>query len=414
MNRITAALMTLVKGTPLSIRDPEHWRNRGLNDVPAGESVTASSVLGLSSAWACINLLSGTQASLPLMPYQTARDGARTVARDHYLYRVLHDSPNSLQTSVDFWEFMTASIELWGNSYARKIKSGDRIVGLVPIMPDLPAVENLGNGRLKYRWTEDGKSFELTSDEVLHIRGFGGNPLGGMSTLAFGARAFGLALAIDKAAGSTFRNGVRPSGVLTFEKFLSPEQRTVIEDKLTEKFLGAMNAGRPMTLEGGTKWQQLSINPEDAQMLQSRGFSVEEVCRFFGVPPFMIGHTEKSTSWGTGLEQQTLGFVKFTLRRRLKRIEQALEKQLLTPEDRAAGIVIEFNLEGLLRGDSAGRSAFYQSGLNNGWMTINEVRALENLPPVEGGEVPRMQSQNVPITQVPEPKKLPAPTEVGP
>jgi HK97 family phage portal protein len=414
MNRITAALMTLVKGTPLSIRDPEHWRNRGLNDVPAGESVTASSVLGLSSAWACINLLSGTQASLPLMPYQTARDGARPVARDHYLYRVLHDSPNSLQTSVDFWEFMTASIELWGNSYARKIKSGDRIVGLVPIMPDLPAVENLGNGRLKYRWTEDGKSFELTSDEVLHIRGFGGNPLGGMSTLAFGARAFGLALAIDKAAGSTFRNGVRPSGVLTFEKFLSPEQRTVIEDKLTEKFLGAMNAGRPMTLEGGTKWQQLSINPEDAQMLQSRGFSVEEVCRFFGVPPFMIGHTEKSTSWGTGLEQQTLGFVKFTLRRRLKRIEQALEKQLLTPEDRAAGIVIEFNLEGLLRGDSAGRSAFYQSGLNNGWMTINEVRALENLPPVEGGEVPRMQSQNVPITQVPEPKKLPAPTEVGP
>lgn len=411
MNRFTAALMTLVKGTPLSIRDPEHWRNRGVNDVPAGEQVTAKAVMSLSSAWACGNLLMGTIATLPLMLYRTKGDGARVPAKDHDLYRVLHDSPNSLQTAVDYWEFQQGSIEFWGNGYSRKIKSGKRIVALMPIMPDAPVIEYAGNGRLLYRWTEDGKSYELGSEDVLHIRGPGGNPLGGMSTLAFGARAFGLALAIDKAAGSTFRNGVRPSGVLTFEKFLSPEQRSVIEDRLTEKFLGAMNAGRPMTLEGGTKWQQLSINPEDAQMLESRSFSVEEVCRFFGVPPFMIGHTEKTTSWGTGIEQQTLGFVKFTLRRRLKRIEQALEKQLLTPEDRADGIVIEFNLEGLLRGDSAGRSAFYQSGLNSGWMTINEVRALENLPPVEGGEVPRMQSQNVPITQVPEPKKLPAPTE---
>lgn len=133
-------------------------------------------------------------------------------------------------------------------------------------------------------------------------------------------------------------------------------------------------------------------------MLESRAFSVEEVCRLFGVPPHMIGHTEKSTSWGTGLEQQTLGFQKFTLRKRLKRIEQALMKQLLTPADRAAGITIEFNLEGLLRGDSAGRAAFYKDMTAMGAMTINEVRGLENLPPVEGGDVPRMQSQNIPIS----------------
>jgi HK97 family phage portal protein len=411
MNRFKSAMLTLMKGTPLSIRDPEHWRNRGHSDVPSGESVTANSVMSLSSAWACGNLLMGTIATLPLMVYRTKGDGSRVLAKEHDLYRVLHDSPNSLQTAVDFWEFQQGSIEFWGNGYSRKIKSGKRLVGLMPIMPDAPVVEYVGNGRLFYRWTEDGKSYELGSEDVLHIRGPGGNPLGGMSTLAFGARAFGLALAIDKAAGSTFRNGVRPSGVLTFDKFLNDEQRSVIETKLTEKFFGAMNAGRPLVLEGGTKWAQLSINPEDAQMLESRGFSVEEVCRFFGVPPFMIGHTEKSTSWGTGLEQQTLGFVKFTLRRRLKRIEQALEKQLLSPEDRAEGIVIEFNLEGLLRGDSAGRSAFYQSGLTNGWMTINEVRALENLPPVEGGNVPRMQSQNVPITQAPTQSALPAPKE---
>lgn len=160
--------------------------------------------------------------------------------------------------------------------------------------------------------------------------------------------------------------------------------------------------------------KQLMFNPDDAQMLESRGFSVEEICRFFGVPPFMIGHTEKTTSWGTGLEQQTLGFQKFTLRRRMKRIEQALAKQLLTDEDRARGIVIEFNLEGLLRGDSGARSAFYQSGLTNGWMTINEVRALENMPPVAGGDVPRMQMQNVPITEAGKQQLLPAPQDATP
>jgi HK97 family phage portal protein len=141
------------------------------------------------------------------------------------------------------------------------------------------------------------------------------------------------------------------------------------------------------------------MKPEDAQMLESRAFSVQEVCRFFGVPPFMIGHTEKVTSFGSGLTEQVLGFQKFTLRRRLKRIEQALEKQLLTAAERAAGMSIEFNLDGLLRGDATARATFYQQMTQIGAMTINEVRALENLPAVTGGEVPRMQMQNVPITE---------------
>ncbi len=134
-------------------------------------------------------------------------------------------------------------------------------------------------------------------------------------------------------------------------------------------------------------------------MLETRRFGIEEICRVFGVPPHMVGHSEKSTSWGTGIEQQTLGFVKFTLRRRLKRIEMALEKQLLAPRDRLDGITIEFNLEGLLRGDSKTRAEFHASGLQNGWRTINEVRAVENLPPIEGGDVARMQAQNIPITE---------------
>lgn len=391
----------------LTVREPDGWYPAG-SESYAGEGVNAQSVLGLSAAWACVNLLAGTIASLPLMVYRTKDGGARDVAADHPLYRLLHDSPNYDQTAVDYWEFKAASIELWGNAYSRKIREGGRIVALEPIQPDIMSVRRLQNGSIEYRWSQDGKSYALTDKDVLHIRGFGGNPLGGMSTLTFGRHAFGLATAIDKAAGNTFRNGLRPSGILAFEQFLKAEQREVIEKGLIEKFTGAMNAGRPMVLEGGTKWHQLTINPEDAQMLQSRGFSVEEVCRFFGVPPFMVGHTEKTTSWGTGLEQQTLGFQKFTLRRRLKRIEQALEKQLLTPADRAAGITIEFNLEGLLRGDSQGRATFYKEMTGIGAMTINEVRALENLPPVEGGNVPRMQMQNVPIAQAGQ-TALPAP-----
>lgn len=366
----------------------------------SGEVVSETSALALSSVWGCVNLIAGTIATLPFMVYRTGSDGKREVARSHPLYRVLHDSPNYDQTAVDFWEWMSAAVELRGNAFARISRgSNGRITALYPVAPQLVSVDRLNNGSLQYEWTEDGKHFKLLDSEVLHIRGFGGNPLGGLSTLQFGRGAFGLAQAQDRAAGETFRNGLRPSGALTFSEWLSKENREIAETKLVEKFAGAQNAGRPMVLEGGSKWESLTITPEDAQMLESRGFSLEEICRFFGVPPFMIGHTEKSTSWGTGIEQQTIGFQKFTLRRRLKRIEQAVAKQLLSPADRSAGVTVEFNIEGLLRADTESRAAFYTSMTQIGAMTINEVRALENLPPVEGGNVARMQMQNVPITE---------------
>lgn len=357
------------------------------------------SAIGLSAAWACVNLLAGTISSLPLMVYRTDRSGVRTVARGHALYGVLHDSPNLYQSAVDFWEYQTAAIELQGNAFAEVERrlNGD-IIALRPLPPERVKAERQPDGRIVYVWTQDGRRREMPASAILHIRGPLGDMLSGRSTLSACRGAFETALSVDGAAASMFMNGVRPSGVLMADRQLSTEQRRVAEQLLQEKFMGAVNAGRPMLLDNNLKWQAMSLSADDAEMLASRRFSVEEVCRIFGVPPHMIGHTENSTSWGTGLEQQTLGFVKFSLRRRLKRIEQALEKQLLSARDRAEGITIEFNLEGLLRGDSAGRASFYQSGLNNGWMTINEVRRLENMPPVAGGDVPRMQSQNVPIT----------------
>lgn len=388
----------------VNLRSTASWPRETSN---AGVPVTESSVLALSAAWACVNLLAGTIASLPLMVYRRDRSGNLVVARDHPLYRVIHDSPNADQTAMDFWEGGIAALELRGDMHARIERSGGRVVALTPIFN--PSVRRLANGDIEYRWSENGQTFVETQESVFHVRGFGGSPLGGLSTMSYGRQVFGLSSAVNTAAQTTFANGMRPSGVLTVPGVLKQDQREPLEKALGDKFVGSVNAGRPMLLEGGVTWQQLTINPEDAQMLESRSFSVEEVCRLFGVPPHMVGHTEKTTSWGTGLEQQTLGFQKFTLRRRLKRIEQAIEKQLLTAADRAAGVTIEFNLEGLLRGDSAARFGSYQTGLQNGIYTINEVRAIEGLPPVAGGDVPRMQMQNQPITGAGAPTALAAP-----
>ncbi len=381
-----------------SLHDRDNFVTNRVTVADWNDARCGNAALGISATWACVNLLAGTIGSLPLMVYRE-KNGRREVYKEHRLYPLLHDSPNRWQTAVDFWGFIQGSLELYGNAYAEKRTLGTGISSLIPIAPESMTVRRTSREGLEYEWTDNGVRTIADAGRVLHIRGFGGGPVGGASTLAVCGRAFSAALHTEASAGAMFRNGVRPSGVLSIDKSLTREQRQLAESLLQDKFAGAMNDGRPMLLDNGMKWEQLAINPHDAQMLESRQFSVEEICRIFGVPPHMVGHTDNSTSWGTGLEQQTLGFQKFTLRPRLERIEQAADKQLLTPQDRANGVTIEFNLEGLLRGDSAARAQFYREMTGIGAMTINEVRALENLPPVTGGDVPRMQMQNVPITQ---------------
>ena len=359
--------------------------------------------MALSAVWACTNLVAGTIASLPLEVRRRGASGQAEAAPDHPLTRILHDSPNADQTALEFIEAMALGIELWGNGFAEKLFDGQgRVIGMNALNPSRVEVYRRNDGALGYRWrTREGQLRTEDESRIVHLRGFGGHPTGGLSTLAFARHSFGLARATERSAGTIFQNGMRPSGALTFKEFLTAEQRELAETRLAEKRMGALNSGRPLILEGGQTWQELSINPEDAQMLESRRFSVEEICRFFGVPPHMIGHTDKATSWGTGLESQMIGFLTFTLRVRLKRIETGLERALLTPADRVRGVHIKFNVEGLLRADSAARARFYRESLASGWMTINEVREIEGLPPVPGGDVPRMQMQNQPITSVP-------------
>lgn len=383
--------------TALSLLSPSAWKAAFAGTSSSGKTVNASNALTLSTVWACVRLVSGTISSLPFMVYQDGPNDSRKIFKSHPLYGILHDSPNADQSALDFWQFMCVSLELWGNSFAR-IARGQRgkIVALTPIRPEIVQVRRTADGAIRYRYVDGGQTIDVGQDEMFHIRGFGGSPLGGLSTLAFGRHSFGLAMATDEAAAQVYKNGLRPSGVLTTQnnQTLKPDQRADIYKYVVEPFAGDNN-GTPLVLEAGLSWQAIEMKANDAQMIESRQFSVEDGCRWFGVPPHMIGHTAGNTNLGSSIEQQTLGWLMFGLRERLKRIEQAIMKQLLTPAERLT-VTVEINFEGLLRADSAGRASFYAAMVQNGIMTRNEVRRLENLPPIEGGDDLTIQSNMIP------------------
>lgn len=366
----------------------------------AGKTVTPEAALQLATVWACVRLLSETVATLPLGLYERDAKGHKQVARGHSLYALLHDQPNANMTAVEFWEAMLAALCLWGNAYARIERSGARIVSLELLNPErMNDPEPDENGVLIYDYSGPGGRESYTEDEIFHVKGFGVNGLVGLSPISYARHTLGLAMATDEAAAKMFANGMQPSGfVQAGNTTLKPEQRKAIRESL-EEFTGSQNTGRTMVLEAGMTYTALSLKPEDAQMLQTRAFSVEEVCRWFRVPPFMVGHTANSTSWGTGLEQQMIAFLTFSLRPYLMRIEQAVRRCLLAPGERGR-FFAEFNLEGLLRADSAGRAALYSQMAQNGISTRNEIRARENAAPLPGGDMLTVQSNLVPLDQL--------------
>ncbi len=345
----------------------------------SGKVVTPDTAMQLSVAWSCVRLLSETIGTLPLALFERGAGDDRSVARDHALYEVLHDSPNADQTAAEFWEGMTACLCLAGNGYARKDKIGTRLVGLTPLKPDRVTVKRDADGRRIYRYSGDGQTEVLDEDDVFHLRGFGVGGDTGLSPISYARQSMGAAMAADEATAKVLGSGMQLSGFIdSGVQKLTKEQRAEISS-VFERFMGSGNAGKLMVLEAGMTFKPVGMSPEDAQLLMTRAFHVEEICRWFRVPPFMIGHTEKSTSWGTGLEQQMIGFLTFSLRPYLTRIEQAIKKQLLLPTDRTR-YYAEFNLEGLLRADSQGRAALYNTFAQNGIMDRDEIRSKENLP----------------------------------
>lgn len=384
------------KGKDISLDDANFWGRFGGGESWSGEKVTVDRTLQLSTAWACIGLLSETIATLPLGFFKKQADGKRVAANDHPLYALLHDQPNADMTAVVFWQIIMTSLLLRGVAFAEKFVRGGVLSSIQYLNPDRLACRQLTNGSLVYTFREkDGSTRDIPEARILKIMGFSLDGKHALSPIAYARNVFGSAIATDRAAARVFAKGLRAQGFLKSQKNLTKDQRDQLKDSL-KKFSGSESAGGLMVLEADLDYKALSMNPEDAQMLQSRGFGVEEICRWFRVPPFMVGHNEKSTSWGSGIEQQMIGFLTFSLRPWLTRIEQAIKKDLLKPEERGV-FQAEFSVEGLLRADSAGRAAYLSQMTQNGLMSRNEGRAYDNRPPVEGGDALTVQSNLLPI-----------------
>lgn len=364
----------------------------------AGVCVTQDRALTLSAVWACTNLRSQTVATLPLGMYERV-NGKTRWASEHPLHELIHDQPNANMTSVDFWEMIVLSVDLWGNGYAAKRMAGDRIAALDPWLPQYVTPYLNSRGLLRYRYDDGTTHEDLAGDEVLHIKGKTVDGLVGLSKIAYAANSLGIALSTETAAGTVFKDGLTGRHIYEFDRVLTQTQRDDFR-KLLETFQSATKRGAPFLLEAGMKYKGITINPNDAELLGSRGFSVEEICRWFdNTPPQLIGHTDKASSWASSLENTNLAFLTYSMRSLLTRIEKAVRKSLLTPAERMTYFA-KFQVEGLLRADSAGRSALYSSALQNGWMDRNEVRELEDLDPRDGGEQLTVQSNLVPLDQL--------------
>lgn len=380
--RIKAAIRSWL-GIPFDLTDADAWGRVFGAASSSGQVVTPDSALSLSAVWACARLIAETISTLPLSMYERTSSGKR-MATQHPLHGIIHDMPNPDSTAAVFWESVIAAMLLRGAARAEKLMIGNRVVGLQFLAPSRLAVTKRADGTKEYRYTEDdGRQRVIPDRRVWTIPGFSLDGKNGVSVIAYGANVFGTALAAEQAAGGTFGRGLMPTTYFKYPSVLKDNQRQEAREFIENRLSGAVNAGRPVILEAGMDVGSIGINPADAQLLESRAFSVEEICRWFRVPPWMIGHTEKSTSWGTGIEQQMIGFLTFTLGPWLRRVEQAISKDLLTPAERLR-YYPKFTVEGLLRADSSGRAAFYSAMVSNGILTRDEVRELEDREPMGG------------------------------
>lgn len=389
--RVKSALLNWL-GVPISLTTGEFWRE-WFGTSSSGKVVTADKAMRLSAVWACVRLLSESVSTLPLKVYERQADGSRKLAQNNPVYQVLCRRPNQEMTPSRFMLMTVASICLRGNAFIEKRFIGSKLVALIPLLPQNMVVKRLDSGLLQYTYTENGTQRNIPINRIMHIRGFGMDGVCGMMPTMAGVDVFGAAMSVDEAAAKIFENGLQSTGFLSSKTALSKEQRDRLRKNL-QAFIGSKNAGKLMVLENELTYQNVTMNPEAAQLLESRSFSIEEICRWFRVPPFMVGHTTKQSSWASSLEGMNLQFLTHTLRPMLVNIEQEIARCLLNGNE---DLFAEFSVEGLLRADSAGRSAYYTSALQNGWMSRNDVRRLENMSPIEGGDIYTVQLNLTPL-----------------
>lgn len=370
----------------------------------AGKCVTERSAMQMTAVYACVRILSEAVAGLPLHLYKYNSNGSKEKALEHPLYFLLHDEPNPEMTSFAFRETLMTHLLLWGNAYAQVIRNGKgEVIALYPLMPNKMSVDRDENGRLYYTYYRGSdeaiknKDFAVTlqPSDVLHIPGLGFDGLVGYSPIAMAKNAIGMAIACEEYGAKFFANGAAPGGVLEHPGTIKDPQR--VRESWQSTFGGSGNANKIAVLEEGMKYTPIGISPEQAQFLETRKFQINEIARIFRVPPHMVGDLEKSSF--SNIEQQSLEFVKYTLDPWVIRWEQSIMRALLSPEEKTQYFV-KFNVEGLLRGDYQSRMNGYAIGRQNGWMSANDIRELENLdriPAEEGGDLYLINGNMLPL-----------------
>ena len=365
-----------------------------LGGSTSGKAVTERSAMQMTAVYSCVRILAEAVAGLPLHVYKYTDNGGKEKAIEHPLYRLLHDEPNPEMSSFVFRETLMTHLLLWGNAYAQVIRNGKgEVIALYPLMPNRMSVDRDSEGHLYYTYyrgdDEAIKNREhavtLQPRDVLHIPGLGFDGLVGYSPIAMAKNAIGMAIACEEFGAKFFANGAAPSGVLEHPGTIKDPSK--VREAWQTQFGGSSNSGKVAVLEEGMKYTPISISPEQAQFLETRKFQINEIARIFRIPPHMVGDLEKSSF--SNIEQQSLEFVKYTLDPWVIRWEQSIQRALLTNGEKSQYFV-KFNLEGLLRGDYQSRMNGYAIGRQNGWMSANDIRELENLdriPAEEGGDL---------------------------
>ena len=375
-----------------------------LGGSTSGKTVTERSAMQITAVYSCVRILAEAIAGLPLHLYTYKEDGGKEKAIGHPLYLLLHDEPNPEMSSFVFRETLMTHLLLWGNAYAQIIRNGKgEVVALYPLMPNRMTVDRDSSGQLFYSYqmnNSDAPTMKtgtviLKPSDVLHIPGLGFDGLVGYSPIAMAKNAIGLAIATEEYGAKFFANGATPGGLLEYPGTVKDPDR--VRESWNKGFSGSQNAGKVAILEEGMKYTPISIAPEQAQFLETRKFQINEIARIFRVPPHMVGDLEKSSF--SNIEQQSLEFVKYTLDPWVVRWEQSLSRALFTPEEKKQ-YFFKFNVEGLLRGDYQSRMNGYATARQNGWMSANDIRELENLdriPAEEGGDLYLINGNMLPL-----------------
>ena len=363
----------------------------------SGALATVESAMRLSAFQAAVKVTAQAIASMPMGYYEKTADNSRVAVDDDDVHDLLKVSPNRDQTPMEYWEGQVAWLLTQGNGYSYREKVGNRTTALLPVPSNLiyPRI-NRDNGALEYVLQDRGRQEILPRERVFHIKGFGFGGLTGLSAIEYGVESISSAISTEESASTFFASGMSASGFLSSDEVLTKDQRKQLGDML-QTYVGSKNAGKIMVLEAGLKYSQLVMKPGDSQLLESRQFNIEEICRWIGVPPIIIGHAPKGqTMFGSGVEQIMLAWMQLGLNPLANRIEQRIKKQLISPANKPRRYA-EFNRESLLQMDSAAKQAFLSAMTTTGIMTRNEARAKLNLPAMAGADALTAQTALAPI-----------------